>query len=223
MLEVANIYAAADDDSRAKAKTLGMDYFGTNNRKARSEKKATPEGTAEVNATFGKGGHGNGGKWRNNKEDAEAKMQHLRQNWDKLKNEQCAHHSRFGTPSHTNAQCRLNKHIAQDANPSGSGTKGKSAKRKFNRKKADEGEQSVESDTDEAIQKESEAQQRKGGSKFLKVQEAIHHTFLATPPAQKIKQSFREINATAPSIPTYLKWTETQIIQIECQNLDATP
>ena len=85
MLEVAKIYAAADDDSRAKAKSLGMNYFGVNGRKARSNKKPASEGTAEVNAAFGKGGQGNGGKWCNNKEDAEAKMQHLRQNWDKLK------------------------------------------------------------------------------------------------------------------------------------------
>ena len=126
MLEVANVYAAADDDSRAKAKTLGIDYYGCSSRKARPEKKQVTDGPAEVNAAFGKGGQGNGGKWRNNKEDAEAKMQHLRQNWDKLKNEQCAHHSHFGTPSHTNAQCRLNKHIAQEANPGGSGSKGKS-------------------------------------------------------------------------------------------------
>ena len=63
MLEVANIYAAADDDSRAKAKSLGIDYFGSGNRKARPEKKPAPEGTAEVNAAFGKGGQGNGGKW----------------------------------------------------------------------------------------------------------------------------------------------------------------
>ena len=34
MLEVANIYAAEDDDSRAKAKSLGMDYFGVNGQKA---------------------------------------------------------------------------------------------------------------------------------------------------------------------------------------------
>ena len=33
MLEVANTFAATDDDSRAKAKSLGMDYFGYNNRK----------------------------------------------------------------------------------------------------------------------------------------------------------------------------------------------
>ena len=130
-------------------------------------------------------------------------MQHLRQNWDKLKNEQCAHHSRFGTPSHTNAQCRLNKHITQEANPSGSGSKGKSAKRKFNKKKKEDGEQSSESDTDEAIQKESEAQQRKGGSKFPKVQQVVNLTFLATPSARKIKQSFREINLMAP--PTVFK------------------
>ena len=90
MLEVANIYAAADDDSRAKAKSLGIDYFGSSNRKARPEKKPAPEGTAEVNAAFTKGGQGNGGKWRNNKEDVEAKMQNLRQNWDKLKIAQCA-------------------------------------------------------------------------------------------------------------------------------------
>ena len=37
MLDVANIYAAADDDSRAKAKSLGMDYFGYNNRKPKAE------------------------------------------------------------------------------------------------------------------------------------------------------------------------------------------
>ena len=220
MLEVANTYAAADDDSRAKAKTLGMDYFGANSRKARPEKKNTPEG-AEVNATFGKG-QGNGGKWRNNKEDAEAKLQHLRQNWDKLKNEQCTHHSRFGTPSHTNAQCRLNKQIAQEANPGGAGTKGKSAKRKFNKKKVEEGELSGESDTDEAIQKESETQ-RKGGSNLPKIQQVINHTFLATPSARKIKQSFREINATAPSVPTYLKWTETQITWDQSDHPDRVP
>ena len=112
MLEVANIYAAADDDSRAKAKSLGMDYFGYNNRKPKAEKKATQDAPAEVNAAFSKDGQGSGGKWKGNKEEAEARMQHLRQNWDKLKNEKCAHHTRFGTPSHTNAQCRLNKHIA---------------------------------------------------------------------------------------------------------------
>ena len=43
MLEVANIYAAADDDSRAKAKTLGIDYFGANSRKARPKKKPPPK------------------------------------------------------------------------------------------------------------------------------------------------------------------------------------
>ena len=208
MLEVVNIYAAADDDSRAKAKSLGMDYFVSSNRKARPKKKSAPEGTAEVNAAFAKGGQGNGGKWRNNKEDAEAKMQNLRQNSDKLKNKQCAHHSRFGTPSHTNAQCRLNKHIAQEVNPSEAEGK-KSAKRKFSKKKKEDDEQSSESDTDEAIQKESETQQRKSGSKFPKVQAVVNHTFLATPSAQKIKQSFREINATAPSVPQYLKWTDT--------------
>ena len=63
MLEVANIYAAADDDSRAKAKTLGIDYYGCSNRKARSKKKPAPDGPAEVNAAFAKEGQGNGGKW----------------------------------------------------------------------------------------------------------------------------------------------------------------
>ena len=40
-----------------------------------------------------------------------------------------------------------------------------SAKRKFNKKKKEDDEQSSESDTDEAIQKESKMQQRKSGSK----------------------------------------------------------
>ena len=115
-------------------------------------------------------------------------MQHLCQNWEKLKNEKCAHHSHFGTPSHTNAQCRLNKHIAQEASPNGSGAK-KSAKHKFNKKKED-ADNSSESDTDEAIQKEADAQQRKGGAKFLKIQDVVNHTFLATPSNRKIKQSF---------------------------------
>ena len=103
VLEVANICAAADDDSRAKAKSLGMDYFGYNSQKQKAEKKPTQETPTEVNAAFSKGGQGLGGKWKGNKEEAEARMQHLRQNWEKLKNEKCAHHSRFGTPSHTNA------------------------------------------------------------------------------------------------------------------------
>ena len=87
MLEVANIYAAADNDSRAKAKSLGIDYYGCSSRKARSDKKPASDGPAEVNVAFTKGGQGNGGKWRNNKEHAEAKMNNLPQNWDKLKNE----------------------------------------------------------------------------------------------------------------------------------------
>ena len=85
MLEVANTYAAAYDDSRAKAKSLGIDYYGYSNRKARTDKKPAPDRPAEVNAAFAKGGQGNEGKWRSNKEDAEAKMQNLRQNWDKNK------------------------------------------------------------------------------------------------------------------------------------------
>ena len=109
-------------------------------------------------------------------------MQHLRQNWEKLKNEKCAHHSRFGTPSHTNAQCRLNKHIAQEANPNGSRAK-KSTKRKFNKKKED-ADNSSESDTDEAIQKETDAHQRKGRAKFPKIQDVVNHTFLAIPSNQ---------------------------------------
>ena len=117
-----------------------------------------------------------------------------------VKNEKCAHHSRFGTPSHTNAQCRLNKHIAQEANPNGTGDK-KSAKCKFNQKKKEDDDNSSESDTDEAIQKEAKTQQRKGGSKFPKVQAMVNHTFLATPSARKIKQYFLEINATTPIVP----------------------
>ena len=58
MLEVANIYAAADDDSRTKAKSLGIDYYGCSNRKARSEKKPASDGPAEVNAAFLKGWQG---------------------------------------------------------------------------------------------------------------------------------------------------------------------
>ena len=68
MLEVANIYAAADDDSRAKVKSLGMDYFGYNNRKKNAEKKETQDAPAEVNAAFSKGGQGSCGKWKGNKE-----------------------------------------------------------------------------------------------------------------------------------------------------------
>ena len=81
---------------------------------------------------------------------------------------------------------------------------------------------SGESDTDEAIQKESETQ-RKGGSKLPKVQQVINHTFLATPSTRKIKQSFREINAMAPSVPTYLKWTETQITWDQSDHPDRVP
>jgi hypothetical protein len=85
MVEVANIYAAADDDSRAKAKSLGMDNFGYNNRKQKAEEKPAQEAPAEVNVAFSKGRQGSGGKWEGNKEEAEARMQHLRQNWEKLK------------------------------------------------------------------------------------------------------------------------------------------
>ena len=53
--------------SRAKAKSLGMDYFGYNSRKQKAEKKPTQEAPAEVNAAFSKGGQGSGGKWKGNK------------------------------------------------------------------------------------------------------------------------------------------------------------
>ena len=82
---------------------------------------------------------------------------------------------------------------------------------------------SSESDTDEAIQKEADAQQRKGGTKFPKIQDVVNHTFLANPSNRKIKQSFREINTTAPIIPRYLKWTEAQITCDQSDHPDRVP
>jgi hypothetical protein len=38
----------------------------------------------------------------------------------------------------------------------------------------------------------------------------VNHTFLATPSSRKIKQSFWEINAIAPVVRPYLKWTDAQ-------------
>lgn len=136
MLEVANNFATSDDATRAKSKSLG-----------RPDKKAAHEGTSEVNADFGKGGQSSGGKWRDNKVD-KRKMSHIKLNWDKIKNDPYSHHGRFGTPTHTNAQCRLNREIAKEINP---GYKGKSNKRKFGKKKKEDGSESRESDTDEAI------------------------------------------------------------------------
>ena len=39
MLEVANTFTAADDDSRDKGKSLGIDYYGLSTRQGRSNKK----------------------------------------------------------------------------------------------------------------------------------------------------------------------------------------
>ena len=109
------------------------------------------------------------------------------------------HHSKFGKITHTDQQCRLNKHMKGNAEE---GAKKAAANRKFNKKKPEVPDLEEDSDTDDQIQE----QQRKGEQKFPKVDKEFNLTFLATPPAKKLKQAWREINATVPAVPKRLRY-----------------
>ena len=87
------------------------------------------------------------------------------------------------------------------------GNKGRNSKRKFNKQKPYAKTNASESDTYEKIQE----QQRKGEPKFPRVDEECNLTFLATPSTRRLKQSIREINATVPACPKYIKYAKTPI------------
>ena len=99
------------------------------------------------------------------------------------------------------------------------GNKGRNTKRKFNKQKPDAEKEGSESDTDDRIQE----QQRKGEPKFPRVDEECNLTFLATPSAKRVKQAWREINATVPPSPKYLKYAKTPITWDQTDHPDNIP
>ena len=214
MLTTADEHAAAEDDIRARGGDI--DAIIQSKKESHSKKKATTdamEKPKEVNVVFGRD---NQNKWKSKSAEAKKPINYSKEEWEKIRGELCTHHARFGKPNHTNQQCRLNKHMRSSAD---AGNKGQDSKRKFNKQKPDAKTDASESDMDQQIQE----QQWKGEPKFPRVDEECNLTFLATPSAKKLKQAMREINATVPPTPKYLKYAKTPITWDQSDHPDNIP
>jgi hypothetical protein len=196
MLEVAAMYAQADDDARDGdgAHDMAPNRRASHKRKAPQDDKAGPSN--EVAAAFeGKGGNR---KWKGKGKDGGSSKQRL--TYDQAKALPCPIHASLGKVNHTLGECRFMEDFKKDPEVGWKSKKSKKAEK--TKKEDDDGAVSMSEDEEPKLMRKER--------KYPKVHGQLV-CFLGTPSAKEEKAEMRELNATVPDVPQYLDWSEEPI------------
>ena len=121
-----------------------------------------------------------------------------------------AHLDANGKSTHTNRNCKFINDLKADPEvgykrarknrPRGKGGKAK-----------EEAKESSDMDEDEPLPKPKGDTAGKSKNPYEKKSAAAFHTFLGRPSAKAKKSAMRALNATLPTVPQYVKWSEKPI------------